>query len=57
MPKYRVEITNVAELDILQIVQYVASDNQMAAMKLVSEIERQIDSLATHAPLGRFIEE
>ena len=45
MPKYRVEITNVAELDILQIVQYVASDNQMAAMKLVSEIERQIDSL------------
>jgi len=45
VPKYRVEITNVAELDILQIVQYVASDNQMAAMKLVSEIERQIDSL------------
>ena len=45
MPKYRVEITNVAELDILQIFQYVASDNQMAAMKLVSEIERQIDSL------------
>ncbi|HLA26844.1 MAG TPA: type II toxin-antitoxin system RelE/ParE family toxin [Syntrophales bacterium] len=45
MPKYRVEITNVAELDILQIFQYVASDNQTAAMKLVSEIERQIDSL------------
>ena len=45
MPKYRVEITNVAELDILQIFQYVASDNQTAAMKLLSEIERQIDSL------------
>ena len=45
MPKYRVEITNVAELDILQTFQYVASDNQTAAMKLVNEIERQIDSL------------
>jgi toxin ParE1/3/4 len=45
VPKYRVEITNVAELDILQIFQYVASDNQTAAIKLVSEIERQIDSL------------
>ena len=45
MPKYRVEIANIAELDILQTFQYVASDNQTAAMKLVSEIERQIDSL------------
>ena len=45
MQKYRVEITKVAESDIREIFQYIASDNKTAAMKLVSEIARQIDSL------------
>jgi len=43
--KYRVEITKVAESDIREIFQYIASDNKTAAMKLVSEIAWQIDSL------------
>ena len=45
MQKYRVEITKVAESDIREIFQYIASDNKTAAMKLVSEIAWQIDSL------------
>ena len=45
MQKYRVEITKVAESDMWEIFQYIASDNETVAMKLVSEIVRQIDSL------------
>ena len=45
MPKYRVEITKVAESDIKDIFRYIASDNPAAADHWVNEIERQIDSL------------
>ncbi|MBI4767069.1 MAG: type II toxin-antitoxin system RelE/ParE family toxin [Deltaproteobacteria bacterium] len=45
MPKYRVEITRVAESDIMDIFRYIASDNPTAAENWVKEIERQIDSL------------
>ena len=45
MQKYRVDITKVAESDIWDIFRYVASDNESSAKKLITEIERQIDSL------------
>jgi toxin ParE1/3/4 len=45
VPKYRVEITRVAESDILDIFRYIALDNSAAAGRWVNEIERQIDSL------------
>ena len=45
MQKYRVEITKTAESDLQKIFQYITSDNEVAANKLVNEIERQIDSL------------
>jgi toxin ParE1/3/4 len=45
MPKYRVEITKTAESDLWEIFHYIAVDNEAAANRLVSEIERQIDSL------------
>ena len=45
MQKCRVEITAIAESDIKEIFQYIASDNKAAAAKLVKEIECQIDSL------------
>lgn len=47
MPKFRVEITAVAQSDIQEIFQYIAADNQTAAINLIHEIERQIDSLET----------
>lgn len=45
MQKYRVEITRIAESDIMDIIRYIALDNRVAANNLVSEIEKQIDSL------------
>lgn len=45
MQKYRVEITQTAESDIKEIFQYIASDSNQSAIKLVIEIGRQIDSL------------
>jgi len=45
MPKHRVEITKTAESDLREIFHYIAADNEEAANRLVSEIERQIDSL------------
>lgn len=45
MQKYQVEITKVAESDISEIFSYIALDNVSEAKKLITEIERQIDSL------------
>jgi toxin ParE1/3/4 len=45
MPRFQVEITRVAESDIKNIFQHIASDNPTAAENWVKEIERQIDSL------------
>lgn len=47
MPKFRVEITAAAQSDIQEIFQYIAAGNQTAAINLIQEIERQIDSLET----------
>lgn len=45
MRKYSVEITEIAELDIKEIFEFISVDNKTAAIKWVEEIERQIDSL------------
>lgn len=45
MQTYRVEVTRFAESDIWDIFRYIASDNEAAAKKLITEIEGQIDSL------------
>jgi toxin ParE1/3/4 len=47
VPKFRVEITATAQSDIQKIFQYIAADNQTAALNLIKEIERQVDSLET----------
>lgn len=45
MRKHRVEITGLAESDILEIYEYISRDSRAAATKWVEEIERQINSL------------
>ena len=45
MPKYRVEVTRVAERDIESIFKYISQDNPRAAIRWIRELERQIDSL------------
>ncbi len=45
MPKYRVEITNIAETDIRDIYEYISKDNKSAANKWIDEIEHQVHTL------------
>lgn len=45
MPKYRVEITEIAEADIQEIYEYISKDNTNAAIKWIDEIEHQIHTL------------
>ncbi len=57
MPKYRVEITRVAEADIREIYRHIASDNETAAAALLKEIDRQIGSLEQFPFRGPIIAE
>ena len=43
--RYRVEITKTAESDIQEIFQYITTDHETAAKKLIKEVEHQINSL------------
>lgn len=42
MPKHLISITEAAEQDLAKIVDYIASDNPAAALKLADNIERGI---------------
>ncbi len=45
MQKFRVEITETAESDIQEIIDYIAKDNASSATRWIEEIEHQISSL------------
>ncbi len=47
MRRYKVEITQSAEADIKDIFDYVSANNKAAAIRLIDEIERQIETLET----------
>ena len=42
MPKHQISITEAAEQDLVEIVDYIANDNLSAALKLAEEIEQNI---------------
>jgi len=42
MPKHQISITEAAERDLVEIVDYIANDNFSAALKLAEEIEQNI---------------
>lgn len=52
MPKYPISITEVAEQDLSDIVEYIANDSPMAAIKLADEIERSILQLEDFPLIG-----
>ncbi len=52
MPKYPISITEVAEQDLSDIVEYIANDSPMAALKLADEIERSILQLEDFPLIG-----
>ncbi|TAL24194.1 MAG: type II toxin-antitoxin system RelE/ParE family toxin [Nitrospirae bacterium] len=47
MLRHKVEITRIAEADIQYIFDYISTDSKTAAIRLVDEIERQIETLET----------
>ena len=49
----KVEWSRLARLDILEIFDYIAEENQEAALRLHEEIERQVDLLARMPDIGR----
>ncbi|MFZ5642931.1 MAG: type II toxin-antitoxin system RelE/ParE family toxin [Bacillota bacterium] len=52
MPKHQISITEAAEKDLVEIVDYIASDNPSAALKLAEEIEQNIIQLEDFPLMG-----
>ena len=52
MPKYQIRITEIAEQELLGIVEYIASDRPVAALQLADDIERSIANLEDFSLLG-----
>jgi len=52
MPKHQISITEAAEKDLVEIVDYIAEDNPSAALKLVEEIEQNISRLEDFPLMG-----
>jgi toxin ParE1/3/4 len=52
MPKYQIDVTEAAEKDLIEIVDYIADDNPGAALKLAGKIEKNILKLAVHPLIG-----
>ena len=42
MPKYQINITEIAEQDLFETVEYIALDNLPAVLQLADEIEQNI---------------
>lgn len=52
MPKHQISITEAAEQDLVEIVDYIANDNPSAALKLAEEIEQNILRLEDFPLMG-----
>ncbi len=52
MPKFPISITEAAEQDLTEIVEYIASDSPIAALKLAGEIEQSILQLENFPLIG-----
>ena len=52
MQKYPISITNAAEQDLAEIVEYIATNSPAAALKLVDEIEKSILRLEDFPLIG-----
>jgi len=52
MPKYLINITEAAEQDLADIVDYIANDNPTAALELAEKIEQSILQLEEFPLIG-----
>ncbi len=52
MPKHLINITEAAEQDLAEIVEYISKDNPAAALKLAENFEQSILQLEDFPPIG-----
>ncbi len=52
MKKYKIYITEAAEQDLAEIIEYIASDNTVAAVKLADQIDESIGRLEDFPLIG-----
>lgn len=52
MPKHLLNITEAAEQDLAEIVEYISNDNPAAALKLVENIEQSVLQLEDFPLIG-----
>ena len=52
MPKCEVVVTEVAQDDLIEIIEYIANDNPTAATNLADEIEKNILGLGDFPDMG-----
>lgn len=52
MPKVQINITEIAEQDLFETVEYIATDNPSAALQLADEFEQSILRLADFPLMG-----
>lgn len=55
--KYRVEWVSVAESDLKQIINYIATDSPESALRILHKIRQKASSLYTFPERGRIIPE
>lgn len=52
MPKYPINITEAAEKDLSEIIEYIANDNPTAALRMADDIEQTILQLEDFPLIG-----
>jgi len=57
MNKYKVFVPSSVEVDIQEIIDYIAEDNESIAMQILDKLERKINSLKEFPERGRVVPE
>jgi toxin ParE1/3/4 len=52
MPKYQIDVTEAAEKDLIEVVDYIAGNDPAAALKLANKIEKSILKLEDYPLIG-----
>lgn len=52
MPKHQIKITEIAQQDLFEMVEYIAADSPSAALRLMDEVEQCILQLEDFPMLG-----
>lgn len=51
--KYKIRLLRIAEEDFMEIIKFIADDNQIAAEAIATKIEKNLELLSDNPNLGR----